>query len=227
MLRGNLFWQRFAGGLKGPAVDKQSVNSLWSGPPRGQWSPSLKPLVWHCVSSLSPCWLHKAKVLCDCLQAPLFCFVCLFFPPFLSCSGFFLGGGDLRGIWWYPDFSLAQCIEVWLTSRFVCFFPGTFPSLARSNSCLRSALALCWARWLRLEDELLRRHLFDRSSQLRLYTCWRNHTEEPCDLVLIIQLCFLLLLKQDGFSTSVLDPQNSGVLKLPINDGAKSLWRYI
>lgn len=91
MLRGNLFWQGFAGGLKGPAVDKQSVNSRWSGPPRGQWSPSLKPLVWHCVSSLSPCWLHKAKVLCDCLQAPLFCFVCLFFPPSFPAVDFWGG----------------------------------------------------------------------------------------------------------------------------------------
>lgn len=75
MLRGNLAWQGFAGGLKGPAVDKQSFNSWWSGPPRGQWSPLLKPLVRHCLSSLSPCWLHKAKVLCDRLQALLFCFV--------------------------------------------------------------------------------------------------------------------------------------------------------
>lgn len=75
MLRGNLAWQGFAGGLKGPAVDKQSFNSWWSGPLRGQWSSLLKPLVWHCLSSHSPCWLHKAKVLCDCLQARLFCFV--------------------------------------------------------------------------------------------------------------------------------------------------------
>lgn len=77
--------------------------------------------------------------------------------------------GDLRGIWSYPDFSLTLCVEVWLTSSFVCFFPGTFPSPA--NSCLQGAHALCRAWWLRLEDELLCRPLFDRWSQLRLYTC--------------------------------------------------------
>lgn len=171
-------WQGFAGGSKGPSVDKLSFNSWWSGPPRGQWSPLLKPLVRRRLSSLSPCWLHKAKVLCDHLQALLFCFVLSvsysllpFFPPLFSLLPAVDFGGDLGGIWSYPDFSVAQWAEVWLSSSFVCFFPGTFPSPARWNSCLWSALALCRAWWLRLEDELLCRHLFDRFSQSGLYTC--------------------------------------------------------
>lgn len=165
----NLFWQVFAGGLKGPTVDKQSFNSYWSGPPRGQWSPLLKPLVWHCVSSLYPCWLHKAKVLCDCLQVLLFCFVCLtlgFFLPMGLQEPYFLGGRDLRGIWSYPDFSLSQCVEVWRTSSFVCSFPGTFPSpvsgahlhFAEPHDCgwkMNYSAGIC---------------LTDRAS-LRLYTC--------------------------------------------------------
>lgn len=115
MLRGNLSWQGFAGGLQGPAVDKQSFNSWWSGPLRGQRSPLLKPLVWHCLSTRSPCWLHKAEVLCDRLQALLLCFVLsvllllthaffFFFLYFHGTADFF--GGNLRGIWSYPDFSL-------------------------------------------------------------------------------------------------------------------------
>lgn len=173
-LGGNLIWQEFAGGLKRPAVDKQSFNSWWSGPPRAEWSLLLKPLVQH---RLSPCWLLMAEVLSDHLQTLLgfFCVV-LSLILFLSVAlfSFFHGTaenfrGDLRGIWSYPDFSLALCVEVWLTSSFVCFFPGTFPSPA--NSCLQGAHALCRAWWLRLEDELLCRPLFDRWSQLRLYTC--------------------------------------------------------
>lgn len=91
---------RVCRGLEGVCCRQQPVNSWWSGPLRGQQSPSLKPLVWRWVSSLAPCWLHKAKVLCDCLQALLFCFVCLplvFFYSLWDCRGFW--GWTWVGIW--------------------------------------------------------------------------------------------------------------------------------
>ena len=151
------------GAWRGPAVDKHSFNSWWSGPLRGQWSPLWKPLVQQC---LSPWCLHKAKVLCDCLQALLFCFVCLlllltltaFFPFCFHGTAGDLGGGVRGvGVWSYPDFTLAPCVEVWLASSFVCFFPGTFPSPVCSNSCLQSActspsLTTAVGGWITLQE---------------------------------------------------------------------------
>lgn len=99
-LGGNLIWQEFAGGLKRPAVDKQSFNSWWSGPPRAEWSLLLKPLVQH---RLSPCWLLMAEVLSDHLQTLLGFFVlfCLsFYSLVLLFFLFFMGLQKILGGTW-------------------------------------------------------------------------------------------------------------------------------
>lgn len=160
-LRGNLAWQGFAGGLKGPAVDKQSFNSWWSGPLRGQWSSLLKPLVRHRLFSHSPCWLHKAKVLCDCLQALLFCFVlfCLSCSLTHSCS-FFLSM-ELQKILVKPEGDmilswLLSCAVHWgLADVQLCLlFPGHIPIsgtlkfLSMERACTLPSLITAVGRWI-------------------------------------------------------------------------------
>lgn len=112
-LRGKLAWQRFAGGLKGPAADKQSFNSWWSGPLRGQRSSLLKPLVRHCLSSHSPCWLREAKVLCDCLQARLLCFLLSAMLSYSLLPVFFSFSVNLQKILVKPE---GDMIPSWLLS---------------------------------------------------------------------------------------------------------------
>lgn len=161
-----LVCQVFSGGLKRPAVDKQSVNSWRSGPPRGQRSPSLKPLVWRCVSPLGPRCLHKAKVLRDCLQTPLLCFVWLSCSRFFSFAGFVEAGG-LGG---YITVSwLLSCTVRWGLARFqLCLlFPGHIPISGTLKA--PSPEHTCTGRDdCGQEDELLRRHLFDRSSRFAI-----------------------------------------------------------
>ena len=117
-------------GFGGPTVDKLSFNSCWSAPLRGRWSSLLKPLVRHCLSTTR--WLHKNEVLCDRLQALLFCLV-------FSLRGFFSGwrrfgsSGDRTVFWLLPStvcwglaaFQLCLAFPVFIPS------PGTvqFPSL--------------------------------------------------------------------------------------------------
>ena len=157
-------WQGFAGGSKGPSVDKLSFNSWWSGPPRGQWSPLLKPLVRRRLSSLSPCWLHKAKVLCDHLQALLFCFVLSvsysllpFFSPLFSLLPAVDFGGDLGGdmiVSW-----LFCCAVSWglAVVQLCLLFPGHIPisgtlkflSLERARTM--SGLMTAVGRWIALQ----------------------------------------------------------------------------
>lgn len=197
MLRGNLAWQGFAGGLKGPAVDKQSFNSWWSGPPRGPWSPLLKPLVRHCLSSLSPCWLYKAKVLCDGLQAALFCFVCLFL--LLTWALFFSFRGtaeDFGGTWGGYDRILTSLLHSAL--RF-----GWRPALSdfsRAQSHLRHAqIPVSRARlhfaepddcgWMM--NDFAGICLTDRAC----CDCTRVKETVRFDLVLILLVVFLLSLK--------------------------------
>lgn len=130
-------WQEFAGGSKGPSVDKLSFNSWWSGPPRGQRSPLLKPLVWRCLSSLSPCWLHKAKVLCDHLQALLFCFVLSVsysLLPFFSLFSL-LPAVDFGGTWGGYDRILTFLLRSEL--RFGC--RPALSAFSRAHSHLRHA----------------------------------------------------------------------------------------
>lgn len=127
---------RVCRGLEGACVDKQSFNSWWSGPSRGQWSPLLKPLVRHCLSSLTPCWLHKAKVLCDRLQTLLFCFVLSVFLLLTLASFFFHGAAeDFGGTWGGYDRILTSLLHSAL--RF-----GWHPALSafsRAHSHLRHA----------------------------------------------------------------------------------------
>lgn len=118
--------------LEEACVDKQSFNSWWSGPSRGQWSPLLKPLVRHCLSS---CWLHKAKVLCDRLQTLLFCFVLSVFLLFTLAFFFHGAAEDFGGTWGGYDRILTSLLHSAL--RF-----GWHPALSafsRAHSHLRHA----------------------------------------------------------------------------------------
>lgn len=216
ILRGNLAWQGFAGGLKGAAVDNQSFSSWWSGPRRGQWSVLWKTLVQYCLSTLPPCWLCKTKVLFDRLQAPsLFCFVCLFPSLILVLVQKILGGleGNMIGSW------LLSCTLGWgLAHVQLClFFPGHIPIIRHTKIPVSGARALCRAWWLRSGDRLRCRHLFDRLSQLQSYTCWRR-CMEVINLTLSSLFCSISWSfkrqKQDGTHTRVLDLQCLEVLTL-------------
>lgn len=149
-------------GLQGAAVDKQSLNSWWSGPLRGQWSSLLKPLVRRRLFSHSPCWLHKAKVLYDCLQARLFCFVlfCLSCSLTHSCSFYFLSM-DLQKILLKPEGDmilswLLSCTVHWgLADVQLCLlFPGhilisgTLKFLSLERACTSQSLIAVVGRWI-------------------------------------------------------------------------------
>lgn len=142
---------------------------------------------------------------------------CLSHSGFVSSHGtagtLFFGGKGLEGdmiISWLLSFTVR-----WGLADFqLCLlFPGHIPI-----SCLRSALALCWASWLRLEDELLCRHLFDRSSQFAIVHMLKKPYGRalwPSFNYLVVSFCCEK--NQDGISTNFLDPKNQIHLNLPLN----------
>lgn len=236
-LRGNLVLQG-GWGWRGPAVDKQSFNSWWSGLQRGERSPLLKPLVQHCLSTLPPCWLHEAKVLCDRLQTLLFCFVLsasffnvlLFFPPSSGLQEF---RGRLKGGWVLTSWLLLCTVRWGLADVQLCLlfsFPWHFPQLRLAQ------IPISWARTLSaVPDDCGWKMnypagicLTDRAS------CDCTHVEEaaqkrsvwPCRNYLVAFPFVVKASSQDRTFTNILDLQNPWALQLH-EPGAKNLWRSV
>lgn len=185
-------------GFGGPTVDKLSFNSCWSAPLRGRWSSLLKPLVRHCLSTTR--WLHKNEVLCDRLQALLFCLV--FSPWIFSGWRRFGSSGDrtlswlLSGTvrWGLAVFQLCLAFPEHIPHRSTVKFSSpehTLPTAVRKIDCCGGfCLTNQAVQWLRMCKKQV--------DQI-IYT-WAH-------CLLFFCLHFLLLLKMEtGMVLGVLKP---------------------
>lgn len=158
------------------------------------------------VSPLSPpCWLHKAKVLCDSLQALLFCFVlfCLSLSLTHSCSFFFFFFSPLSFPWDCSRFLggleggdvilivswLCSCTVRWgLADVQLCLlFPGHIPIsgtlkfLSPERACTLPSLMTAVGRWITLQA-----FVWQFQPVAIVHVLKKPHGRDQFDLVLII-----------------------------------------